>query len=253
MSSEVVCNLDTYRCEHRGTLGAEAGTPCTLDDDCEPNGVCLAGPGGYCSKLGCSIAGNECEGDGVCAFGAACLAPCNVGSSDATTEYVDDTQGCRKDYTCIWGRGQDDPSGFCFDEGLFNDFTVNFNDFTVNNIGDACTSSDECYSPFGYGGCNPDFHCTVVECGAPGVPSDICGNNATCIDFLPLFGPDFDLFACLKTCESAVDCLVGDACADLFGDGSTQVCWPTCLNSDECREDEDCVLNNQVATCTVKS
>jgi hypothetical protein len=244
-SSEAVCNPQTYRCEHPGTPGAEAGVRCTFNDDCEANGVCLTGPGGYCSKFGCDIAGNECEGDGVCAFGA-CLAPCEVGSDD-TTEPVNNTQGCREDYTCYWGRGDGDPSGFC-DVGLFNDVTI-------NNIGAACEDeeglpqNDVCYSPFGYGGCDPDFHCTVFECGAEGVPADICGDNATCIDFLPGFG--LDLFACLKTCDSADDCLrpadpqlPGDACvADL--DPDDLVCFPFCINSDECRNGEVCDVNNQ--------
>jgi hypothetical protein len=222
-------------------MGAEAGVPCTFNDDCEANGVCLTGPGGYCSKFGCDIAGNECDGDGVCTFGA-CLAPCQVGSDD-TTEPVNNTQGCREDYTCYWGRGDGDPSGFC-DVGVFNDVTV-------NNIGSECVSDDECYSPFGYGLCDLDFGCTVIECRVPGLPADICGDDATCVDFLNL---GVDAFACLKKCNSALDCARGDACTDVMDfDAMTldKVCWPTCRNSGECREDEVCEVNNQVATCTV--
>ncbi len=77
------------------------------------------------------------------------------------TEPVNNTQGCREDYTCYWGRGDGDPSGFC-DVGVFNDVTV-------NNIGSECVSDDECYSPFGYGlAVIPDFGCTVIECRAAG-------------------------------------------------------------------------------------
>ena len=239
-TSEAVCNPETYRCEHPGTTRKEAGDPCTFDDDCEANGVCLTGPDGYCSKFGCDVAGNECEGDGVCIFGA-CLAPCEVGSDD-TTEPVNNTQGCREGYTCYWGRGDGDPSGFC-DVGLFNDVTV-------NNIGETCVSEgipqdDLCYSPFGYGGCDPDFGCTVFECGVPGLPADVCGGAATCIDFID-FG--IDLFACLKNCVLAEDCLPGDACADLDGDPMTLddlVCFPFCIDSDECRNGEVCDVNNQ--------
>jgi hypothetical protein len=241
-SSEAVCNTETYRCEHPGTSGAEAGFPCTFDDDCEANGICLFGPDGYCSKLGCDIAGNECGGGGVCLFGQ-CLASCEVGSDDSTPP-VNNTQGCREGYyTCIWGRGDGNPAGFC-DVGVFNDVTV-------NNIGSECVSDDECYSPFGYGLCDPDFGCTVTECRVPGLPADICGDDATCVDFLNL---GVDAFACLKKCNSALDCARGDACTDVMDfDAMTldQVCWPTCRNSDECREDELCEVNNQVATCTV--
>jgi hypothetical protein len=112
---------------------------------------------------------------------------------------------------------------------------------------------DLCYSPFGYGACDPDLHCTVFECGAEGVPVDICGDSATCIDFLPLFG--LDLFACLKTCASADDCLPlgarteGDACADVDLDPNmTLECFPFCLSSDECRDGEVCAVGNRCVT-----
>jgi hypothetical protein len=153
------------------------------------------------------------------------------------TEPSADTQGCRDGYTCYWGRGEDDPSGFC-DVGVFTDVTE-------SNIGAECETDDECYSPFGYGGCDPDFGCTVFECGAPGVPADICGSGATCVDFID-FG--VDLFACLRTCATADDCPVGDACADLDEDPMTpgdQVCFGFCLNSAECRDGEVCDVNNQ--------
>jgi len=233
-SSEARCNMETYRCEHEGTPGAEAGSPCTFNDDCEADGVCLFGPDGYCSKFGCDIPGNDCAGGGVCAAGQ-CLAPCDVGSDD-TTPPVNNTQGCREGYTCYWGGADADPSGFC-DVGLFNDVTI-------NNIGSACVSADECYSPFGYGRCDPDFGCTVIECGAPrgapGLPADVCGDNATCVDFINL---GVDLFACLKKCVSAEDCFPGDACADVDLDDATvdEVCFPVCLSPDECRIGEDCV------------
>lgn len=234
-NSAASCGEETFRCEHPGKDGAEAGDPCTFDDDCEPNGVCLQGPGGYCSKIGCDIPGNECAGEAVCGFGL-CLEACVVGSDDMT-DPVDNTQGCRDGYTCYWGRGDNDPSGYC-DEGVFNDVTD-------NNIGDPCTDDAECYSPFGYGECDPDFGCTVGECGAPGVPADICGDEATCVDFI---GIGTDRFACLKTCAIAEDCQPGDACVDLDGDSSTLndlVCSPGCDSTDECRDGEVCDVNHQ--------
>ncbi len=237
-SSEARCNMETYRCERDGTPGAEAGSPCTFDDDCEANGVCLTGPDGYCSKFGCDIDGNECVGAGVCA-GGQCLAACEVGS-DETTPPVDNTQGCREGYTCLWGREDGNPAGFC-DVGFFNDVTV-------NNIGSECMSDDECYSPYGYGVCDPDFGCTVIECGVPGLPADVCGADATCIDFINFGVVGLGRFSCLRTCASAVDCLPGDACADLDEDPMTLddiVCFPVCINSDECRPGEVCDVNNE--------
>jgi hypothetical protein len=233
-SSGAVCNPQTYRCEHPGTSGAEAGIPCTFDDDCEANGVCLNGTDGYCSKFGCDVTGNGCEGDGVCAFGV-CAAPCEVGSDDVT-EWEINTQGCRPGYTCYWARGDADPSGYC-DLGLFNPGIS-------NNIGSACETNEQCYSPFGYGGCDPDFGCTVYECGVPGMPADVCGENATCVDFINL---EIDLFACLKKCADAGDCPLGHACADLDGPATPDdlVCFPVCLDSAECRDGEVCDVNHQ--------
>ena len=229
------CNQETFRCEHPGTEGAEAGDACAFDEDCEPNGLCLLGPDGYCSKFGCDVEGNECAGEGTC-LGGLCLQSCTVGT-DPESDPITNTQGCREGYGCFWDRLSDQPSGIC-DIGVFNP------DVTVNNIGDPCTSDDECYSPFGYGTCDVDFGCTVIDCGAPGVPEDICGDEATCIDFL---GLGIDLLACLRTCADASPCNPGDACIDVDGDPGTvdSVCFPLCTSSDECREGEVCDVNNQ--------
>ncbi len=235
--SDAVCNTETFRCEHSGTDGKEAGDACVFDEDCEPNGICLDGPDGYCSKFGCDIAGNECAGDAVCGFGR-CLGACELGPTEMTPP-IEDTQGCRPGYTCYWDRVDETiPSGFC-DIGRFNSQDT-------NNIGETCDSSDQCYSPFGYGGCDPDFHCTVYECGVPGMPEGICGDGNSCVDFID-FG--IDLFACLRDCTDAFDCVEGDACADLDEDPSTVddlVCFPFCISDDECRDGlEVCNVNNR--------
>jgi len=232
-SSEAVCNPATARCEHPGTPDAQAGDPCEFNDDCERNGTCIPTTGGYCSKLGCGLAGNECAGDGVCA-GGTCVAPCVVGPTDGV-DPTEDTQGCREDYTCYWGRTPGDASGFC-------DLAF-FSEVTEPNVGADCENDDECYSPFGYGACDPDFGCTILECGAPGLPADICGEGAVCIDFIDL---GVDAFACLVQCTTAEDCREGDACADLDGDPMTldQVCFPACVDSAECRAGEVCDVNN---------
>ena len=236
--SDAVCNDETFRCEHSGTPGATAGDPCVFDEDCEANGICLDGPGGYCSKLGCDIGDNSCAGGdaAVCGFGR-CLASCEVGPTEMTPP-IEDTQGCRPGYTCYWDRVDEIlPSGFC-DIGRFNTEET-------NNIGQDCDSSDQCYSPFGYGGCDPDFHCTVYECGVPGMPADVCGTGNLCVDFID-FG--IDLFACLKECTDANDCVAGDACARNLDENPAtddDVCFPLCIDSSECRAGEVCDINNR--------
>ena len=84
----------------------------------------------------------------------------------------------------------------------------------------------------------------MIDCGAPEVPEDICGDEATCVDFL---GLGIDLLACLRTCSDASVCNPGDACIDLDGDPGTidSVCFPLCTSTEECREGEVCDVNNQ--------
>lgn len=236
-SAEAVCNDVSFRCEHSGTDGAEAGAPCTFDEDCEPNGVCFEGPAGYCSKFGCNVEGNECAGAGTC-LGGVCLESCTLGTDDPETDPLTNTQGCREEYACFWDRLGTEPNGIC-DIGTFNP------DVTENNIGDPCGSDEECYSPFGYGRCDPDFGCTVLDCGAPEVPNDICGEEAVCVDFLEL---GVDVLACLRTCADASQCNPGDACVDLDRDPGTvddAVCFFLCTSTEECREGEVCDINNE--------
>lgn len=256
--SNSVCNPDTYRCESPGTPGAEAGIPCIDDEECEGNGVCLdedffGFPGGYCSKIRCDLEGNECAGDGVCAglgFGVpTCAESCIVGSGatlgDPST-YLNNTQGCRDGYTCFWGGVLNDATGVCV-PGVFNDVTD-------NNVGEACADSDTCYSPFGQGVCVDDelscsllgapagtacpagFGCSVFDCGVPGMPDDVCGDNAECVA-LPS-----GLTLCLESCTSAEDCLDNAACFDLDTDPATldSICFPLCLEDSECRTGQIC-------------
>lgn len=234
--SVAVCNTENYRCEHPGTPDAEAGDACAFDDDCEPNGSCLGGPDGFCTKFGCDLVGNACDGSGTC-VGGQCWAPCVVGSDDLTPP-ESNNQGCDEGFTCYWDRVGTSPDGVC-DTGIFNE-TI-----TEPNVGTICTEDAECYSPYGYGRCDPDFGCTIIECGAPGVPEEICGTGATCVDFIEL---GIDLFACLKTCAIAEECNDGDACLDLDGMDTTtddRVCFPGCNRSEDCRENEVCNLNNE--------
>lgn len=258
VSSTFECNPVTRRCEHPGTPGAEAGVPCNDDQQCEPNGTCLdetffGFPGGYCSKIRCDLEGNDCAGDGVCAglgFGVPlCAESCEVGSGATQgnpSTYLNNTQGCSEGYTCFWGGIPDDITGVCI-PGVFNDVTT-------NNVGADCASNDTCYSPFGQGicadaeracgflgapageACPAGFGCSVLDCGVPGMPNDVCGISATCV------GLPTGLSLCLEDCTGAEDCLPGAACIDLDADPLTldTICFPLCLDDSECRSGEVC-------------
>jgi hypothetical protein len=260
--STYVCDSATYRCEHPGTPGIEAGAACDSNQDCEANGVCLdeeffGFPAGYCSKIRCDI--DSCAGGGVCAslgLGVPlCAESCQVGDGatpgDPST-YLGNTQGCRDAYTCFWGGFPDDPTGACV-PGVFNDVTE-------NNIGDACTEASECYSPFGQGACGDadlvcsligeepgvcqvGFGCTVFDCAAPGMPDDVCGADGECVV------TSAGLSLCVAKCSAAENCLPGAACGDLDGDPLSlddTVCLPFCIDASECRAGEIC---NNLGEC----
>ena len=255
--STLFCNPSTNRCENPGTVGVEAGPACTDDQSCEPRGFCLdeastGWPGGTCSKARCDI--DPCAGDGICAdlgLGVPlCVEGCEVGSGATPgmpSTYLNNTQGCRADYTCFSLGIPNDTQGVCI--------PGEFNDVTENNIGVMCSDSSECYSPFGQGVCgDPDFTCslvggapgecqtgfgcTVLDCGVEGMPDDVCGEDADCI-----IDTSSGLSFCAAKCAAAEDCAFGGACGDLDGDPLTlddSVCLPFCLEDAECRAGEAC-------------
>ena len=260
------CNPQTNRCEHPGTPGAEAGIPCVRDEDCESRGICLdeqtfGFSSGYCSKIRCDI--DACAGDGICAsldLGVPlCAERCEVGAGadegDPNT-YLNNTQGCRDGYTCFWTGTPSDPTGACV--------SGEFNAITENNIGSPCSVSGECYSPFGQGTCgdpeftcsligeapglcNTGFGCTVLDCAVPGMPADVCGDDAECI-----VDPTSGASLCVARCASAEECAFSGACADLDGDPLTldSVCLAFCLDDAECRAGETC---NDSSECVPQS
>lgn len=259
--STFVCNAETGRCEHPGTPGAEAGIACSDDQECEARGICLdeeefGFTGGYCSKIRCDI--DPCAGGGVCAglgLGVPlCAETCEVGAGatlgDPST-YLNNTQGCREGYTCFWTGTEGDPAGVCV--------PGEFNDITQNNVGAACVESSECYSPFGQGtcgdaafvctltgedpsACRVGFGCTVLDCAVPGMPEDVCGDDAECV-----VDEAAGLSLCVERCESAESCLPGAACGDLDGDPATldTVCLPFCVADTECRAGETCNVRGE--------
>ena len=116
-----------------------------------------------------------------------------------------------------------------------------YNDVTTPNIGAACADDDTCYSPFGGGLClsggvwGPSNYCSILDCGAPGMPADVCGAATQCVTLFE------DITACLSDCATAADCAPGHACVEYDGDPATsKVCFPICLGMDDCRTGETC-------------
>jgi len=248
------CDTTTNRCVHDGATGATAGDTCLKDTDCEARGSCLdeAGtdgdwPGGYCFKLGCDVAGNECAESGVCddrAFGIpVCLAPCEVAALTDDTDIFSSARDCREGYSCFW----DGASSAGADNGVC--IPGNYNDVTTPNIGADCMGDEaNCYSPYGMGQCR-DWDgddgpgptvCTIFDCGAPGMPSDVCGGDAVCAQV-----SDSATTLCLQSCASAEDCEEGYGCWDTSAAGITTggetVCFAGCLEDGDCRSGETCV------------
>ncbi len=258
-TSTATCNPTTFRCDSPGTPGVVAGADCTRDSQCEANGRCINElqfdwPGGYCTKFGCDVPGRECAGtDSVCMdIGImACLHSCKVGA-EATTENplpVGETSHgntCDAGYACIWDLVTDASAasnGGCI--------PGNYNAVTENNIGAHCqdivgglTADEQCWSPFGIGRCIFDSptggYCSLINCGAPGMPADVCGADATCVSVSSTDATT----ACLDNCTMASDCQAGFACIDLDGSGAstTKACLANCTVSGECRTGESCVI-----------
>ncbi|MEM7447132.1 MAG: hypothetical protein AAF355_02715 [Myxococcota bacterium] len=256
--SNAVCDLESFRCTFVGAEGAEAGDTCERDSECESNGSCLreettGWSGGYCTKFGCDVAANGCAPGGVCQERGVgtplCLSPCTAGpsapGSDTPAEWIDDTSGCREGYSCVWGgiAGAGSTNGGCV-AGLFNAV------IDSSTIGLPCTAEteDQCYSPFGLGECR-SFGCTVVDCGVPGMPSDVCGPGNVCA------GIDGSTTSfCLQTCTQGSDCAGNFACwrAGLGPDGfvpgslgwlvpgGTGICFDGCVDAAQCGSGETC-------------
>ena len=258
--SEAYCDEKTGRCTVDATATVPVGSSCERLDDCSSQGYCLEGaraaggldfPGGYCTAVGCDVEGRECPGSGaVCeplrpwlgSTGTAplCLQSCEVGaeSADLRIGASGHGMGCREGYRCHYNGGMGTSSGVCVG-GVYNDVTR-------NNVGEACTSNSDCYSPYGYGVCllytatsarirASVGSCTILDCNAPGIPDNVCGPGNECIPFAG------DLTFCIHNCATADDCPTGYACADEDADPTTtRVCFPACLANTDCRSNQRC-------------
>jgi len=256
--SAAFCDENTRRCAHPGA-GGETGDPCARLDDCESDGVCLADlqtfggfsfPAGSCTKFGCYTPGRECEGDdAVCTtirtFSGSetqlesCFTRCEVGA-DAADDVVGvdgHGAGCRPGYRCHYNGGAAG-DGICVGG--------DYNDIADNNVGDVCEQVDDCYSGYGLGRCitlgvgqvvASTGVCTLMDCAAPGLPDDVCGEGNNCIWLSD------DMTFCVRGCESADECSEGFACMDDDGSPATgKVCFPVCSEDADCREAQRCSI-----------
>jgi hypothetical protein len=267
-SSRATCDQSTGRCTHAGGSAA-LGAACERSQDCSGDSICIADgtdvegqdfPDGFCSRRGCDISGRECDSGSVCAAlrpglngsltEPLCLTSCTVGAEPAELRVGPNGHGagCRAGYACRYNGGPGASSGVCVG-GIYNAVTT-------NNIGSACKSSEDCYSPYGAGTClsyglsdnssSPGI-CTVSDCYSPGLPDDLCGSGNDCI------GSGADQSMCAHTCKSANDCPTGYACADDDDDASTaKTCYPVCLTDGDCRSNQKCTLyaGQMVGSCT---
>lgn len=266
-TSAATCNTTTFRCDSPGTEGATSGDTCTRNSECEENGVCINPifwDGGYCSKFGCDVAGRECDGAGSVCFDIgimACLHACKVGA-EATEENPlptgVDAHGdtCRPGYSCAWDLVTDATeatNGACV-PGTYNAVAENNIGAHCQDIPGGLTADEQCWSPFGIGRCIFDTptggFCSLINCGAPGMPENICGENATCVSVSSTDATT----ACFSTCTVADDCQAGFACVDLDGTGAGTLksCLANCQAPGECRAGQSCTIptGETFGTCT---
>lgn len=258
--SDATCNLTTRRCVHSAAEGKRSGDTCTKDSECPADQNCFAPsdtfPGGLCTQFSCSDPGFECPNEAdscitrLIGSGGACLSPCTVGGEAedlaARIGPLGHGDGCREGYACFWNGtdGAIPNNGGCW--------PGNYNEQPESTLGGACTEDTDCWSPFGIGQCftgkdqdgfwGAEGMCTVVDCGASGLPSDtdpnsVCGEGGTCV--ANIFSDQADLGLCLDKCETGNDCGAGLGCVMV---GEDKVCFPSCGAQEDCRDAEFCVI-----------
>jgi hypothetical protein len=270
--SRATCDTTTFECVHSGNDSGKTGIPCKRLDDCDSDGLCVQAqqlfgdaqfPGGYCTKLGCDVAGRECEDGAVCAplrelspgaaTTAACFTGCEVGAEPESDQLgaTGHGKGCRSGYRCQYNGGSRSGQGVCVGG--------NYNEVKKDNVGAACETDAECHSRFGFGHClrlrvdgvpAPTGMCTVMDCAVPELADGACGSGNQCV------GLGGDVTFCLQSCDEAGQCAESFACTDDDGDPTTsKVCYPVCLEDADCRKgDERCQISpdatdGAVGTC----
>jgi hypothetical protein len=156
----------TYRCTNPGSPGARFGDPCDHHSGCPRDGLCLRlidpvvftveYPGGYCYKERCDLVGRGCGDLGGCVIVVNargeedhnCVKPCHTGTEPGDGEHPCRSAPADQREACIPAVGyldSTDADGMCW--------TGSFNDVTTENLGAACSSDEDCYSPLGLGEC----------------------------------------------------------------------------------------------------
>ncbi|MEO0325690.1 MAG: hypothetical protein AAF447_22225 [Myxococcota bacterium] len=282
-SAMPTCNLDTFECEVTGDATAEAGDACRGDVECEDGGACQAEnvieladgeeltifEGGYCFGPECD-SDDDCNGAGVCGGGRSgafltgstdrCLERCDltVGVDTANVaSWPTGRGGCDEGYKCLSDANAANPElGVCVPDRV-DPFSANGaitqafgSGPAAPNLGAACTSSDECFNPFGYGTCitglnGRDGFCSVGEAGIlEALGFDVCTGDAIVVN---TSAPPATEQECLPTCTTGDDCPTGFGCISA---GTESVCFPTgCADDTECRSDEECIAGGCFDTC----
>ncbi|MEO0324326.1 MAG: hypothetical protein AAF447_15295 [Myxococcota bacterium] len=283
-SGNPTCNLDTFECEIDGSPTAQAGDPCGGDVQCEDGGECQTErtftlaegdvtifTGGYCFGPTCTSAA-DCNGDAVCGgarsdiwtdFTPTCLEGCDLTAGVTVADpatWVTGRGGCDEGLKCLSDGSTDNPEvGVCVLDRVdpFSEngtFTQPFGSGpTTPNFGAACTADDECFNPFGYGGCTVGFNgrdgiCTVEEAAVlEAAGFDVCPDDALVIGTsTPEEGAQS---TCAPTCDTPADCAVGFGCVDT-ADGTASFCATTgCADNSDCRSDAACIAGACFITC----
>jgi hypothetical protein len=201
----------SYECVNAGTPGSRFGDPCRHDHECPVDGTCWSWldpetgleypPGGYCTRMGCHLAGRGCgDSGGAClnsgtleAPAGICIGPCHAGVDPGDPAYACRTtpgqeQACFPVSSWAWigGPPAGGEDGYCF-PGNFPG--------GPGAVGADCEDEADCASPLGLGECATWWtvpFCTIrcnetlaVEraicgpAGTGGVAEGICGWN-TC-------------------------------------------------------------------------
>ena len=258
-AGEWTCNTTTGRCELEGTVGAAAGDACTADSECMDNGQCLTGdaiPDGFCTRLNCNAAGFECGTGETCSLHGLggpswCLPSCMVGAEPEADRLGagGHGMGCDPGAACKWDGRSAEATGGCQ--------PAEYNDITTPNIGGACETSADCYSPFGYGVCLAGGVCSMSNCtdSAMGILPNVTTTLSICDpaanELCVRSGGTAEApeTLCILTCDSATECAPGYACNTEILSGGMGVCWNSCTMNSECRTGVACV--NEVGSACV--
>lgn len=225
------CDVTTGECRSGANPAARAESACTNDDDCRPpNGTCI----GTCNQPACDRGGEY-----ACASGETCGAGSLSDTADVLTYSCDiactpgldaltATNGgaCRAGRICV--PPEADPGGLAT-AGRCAYFTGGFVTGTASaNVGDPCTTSAQCPSPFGYGLCL-DGRCALRFCATSVFEgADPCLPNMRCVTGEVPAGYPRVARSVLRSGGCVFPCNPGACPSGLVCDMTTNACQPDC-------------------------